>query len=150
MLDRDFHNRKSHGYSWTLLCNGSCITHNPDIAYITFHSSCTRLFPDLGVQRLLHVTFCLSLHKQPSILHIPALLLDSVVQWVLHNSQSRHSVWPQTLHTSHSTQVAQGYSQTSLCSGSCICHILFAPTQTTFHSSHSSPIPWLCCAKGFA
>ena len=43
----------------------------------------------------------------------------------LHTSHSRHSVWPQTLHTSHSTQVAQGYSWPLLCSGSCISHILF-------------------------
>ena len=93
MLDRDFHKRKSHGYSWTLLRKGSCITHSP----------------------------------------------------FSHMSHSRHSVWPQTFHSS-----CPRLFPDLLCSGSCICHILFEPTQTTFHSSHSIPIPGLCYAKGLA
>ena len=63
----------------------------------TLHFSCPRLFL---AATLAYVTFCLSLHKQPSILHIPALFLDSVVQRVLHKSRSvwvlnntRHSVY---------------------------------------------------------
>ena len=166
MLDRDFHNRKSHGVSWTLWCKGSCITHGPflhtshsrhSVWPQTLHSSCPRLFLDLVVQPLLQmshsvwaytnnlpfftfqayswtlfckgscirhnpdipsdprhcihhiplklpkaiptlpcaaalacVTFCLSLRKQLSILHVPALFLDSAVQRVLHKSCS---VW---------------------------------------------------------
>ena len=39
---------------------------------------------------LAYVTFCMSLHKQPPIFHIPALFLDSVVQRVL---QKSHSIW---------------------------------------------------------
>ena len=56
---------KSHGFSWTLLCKVFCITHSPFLHMShsrhsvwpqTFHSSCPRLFPDLVVQRLLHVS----------------------------------------------------------------------------------------------
>ena len=79
------------------------------LAYITFQTF--RLTPNIAFKLpkaipgscaavLACATFCLSLHKQPSILHIPALFLDSVVQRVLHKSRSvwvlnntRHSVY---------------------------------------------------------
>ena len=71
----------------------------PGIAY-----KLPKTIPDLVVQWALHnsqsilayVTSCLSLHKQPSILHIPALFLDSGVQRVLHKS---HSVLNNTRHS---------------------------------------------------
>ena len=81
-------------YSWTLLCNGSCITYSPDIPSNSRH--CIPLNLPKAIPRprcaaaLAYVTFCLSLHKQPPILHILTLFLDSVVQRVL---QKSYSVW---------------------------------------------------------
>ena len=57
-----------------------------------FYSSDSSQVPRLCCSAIgfAYVTFCLSIQKQPSILRIPALFLDSVVQWVLHKSRS---VW---------------------------------------------------------
>ena len=61
---------------------------------------------------IMHDFTILSLHKHPSILHIPALFLETVVQRVLHNTQSILAyVTFQTFCQSpnYCTQVAFGY-----------------------------------------
>ena len=147
MLDKDFHNRKSHGYSWTLLCNGSCITHNPYIAYITFSQvaqgySRTSLCSgscmshsvwaytnDLHSSHSSHQTFRLT----PDIAYItfrsscPRLFPDLIGQRLLHMS---HSVWAYTNNLPFIT--FQPYSWTMLFKGSCT-----SPKQYLTFSLHS-------------
>ena len=86
---RSSHFSPIHGL---FLCNGSCITHSPDIPSDSRQCIPLNLPKAIPGPRcaaaLAYVTFCLSLHKQPSILHIPALFLDSFVQRVLHKSHS--------------------------------------------------------------
>ena len=66
-------------------------------------------------------------------------------KWQLHIP---HSVWAYTnvpLNTFQPSPKAM-----LLCDRICISYILSEPTKTTFHYSHSSLIPWLCCAMGLA
>ena len=110
------HSRIAMGLGWNVI-NGMFVwAMQLSFAHQTWSWNCLDLLQrfksELG-QSIMHDFTILSLQKHPSILHIPALFLDTVVQRVLHNTQSILAyVTFQTFCQSpnYCTQVAFGYS----------------------------------------